>query len=132
MPFNVINVMLANKEVLISTEKVKFDNKGLGTIESEELYNAVLELKGYFPAEEQAEDKAQAENDESPIKDSIEKPVEDDAKGEDLEKQEEAKEPNFGDMTHDELDAYAKENFEDLSDYPKSGNKKEKMAFLSK
>lgn len=128
MPFNVINVTLANKEVLISNEKIKFDGKGLGTIESEELYNAVLELKGYFPAEVAKEVK----DEDSSIDSSIEDDKEEDVEEQDLKQDEEAKLPNFGNMTHDELDAYAEEHLDNLDDYPKSGNKKEKSAFLSK
>ena len=39
-------------EVGISTERVKFDENGIGEIQSKELYDEVIKLPNYFPVEE--------------------------------------------------------------------------------
>lgn len=135
MPFNVINVKLANKKgVLVSGELVDFDKDGLGTIQDEGIYKSVLELANFFPAEEQPE-KEEAPDEEEPSEDekkAIEDSIEDDSEGEELPDEEEKELPNFDSMTHAQLDAYAKENLESMEDYPKSGDKKEKIDFLTK
>ncbi|AYP68580.1 hypothetical protein EalM132_00068 [Exiguobacterium phage vB_EalM-132] len=131
MPYNVINVNLANKEkVLISNEFVDFNSEGLGTIQSEDLYHAVLELKGFFPEvkEEGEQDDEKGEDDKQVDSKEDEQPS---GEGEELGKQEDAEKPNFEAMTHAELDAYAKDHLSEDNEYPASGNKKEKADFLA-
>lgn len=52
MSYKVRNEKLAGLEVGISTERVKFDENGIGEIQSKELYDEVIKLSNYFPIEE--------------------------------------------------------------------------------
>jgi hypothetical protein len=52
MSYKVRNEKLAGLEVGISTERVKFDENGIGEIQSKELYDEVIKLPNYFPVEE--------------------------------------------------------------------------------
>jgi hypothetical protein len=61
MSFKVLNIRLAGKLVGISTETVQFDGQGVGEIQSESIYNEVLQLNNFFPVQDDSEEKARLE-----------------------------------------------------------------------
>lgn len=87
----ICNILLKGKEMTTSEGVVKFDEKGIGEISSEELYREIVTFPNFFPVEEEIDgnpnENADAkgvntpENSEEQIKDKSEKdeiPVEDD------------------------------------------------------
>lgn len=85
----ILNIRLANLTASISTELVKFDEKGIGEIKSEDIFKEALKLDNFFPVEEA--------KDEKPAKKVVEEKAEEtkvEAKDEQEEKEEkEAKKP---------------------------------------
>jgi hypothetical protein len=49
---SICNITMANKTVAISNETVSFDANGVGVIQSDELYNEIVNLANFFPVEE--------------------------------------------------------------------------------
>lgn len=55
------NILLRGQEVMLSTGAVQFDEHGIAEIESEEVYNGVLELKNFFAVEEEVKEEVKEE-----------------------------------------------------------------------
>jgi ribosomal protein L19E len=65
MGYKVRNHRLAGATVGISTERVKFDENGIGEIQSKELYDEVITLAHFSPVEDVVEDKVEEATEEA-------------------------------------------------------------------
>ncbi|MMZ43514.1 hypothetical protein D1872_50660 [compost metagenome] len=64
MSFKVLNHTLAGKLAYISTEEVQFGADGIGEIQSERVYQEVLEIANFFPVTEGIEPVPEPEGEE--------------------------------------------------------------------
>lgn len=100
------NEKLAGMEVTLSTEKCKFDDKGITEVNSEKIYNALLKLDNFSAVKEEVKKDEKNENDDKKQVEENEEEVTEVPKEEELEK-----------MTNEQLDNLAKEL--EVKDYDK-------------
>lgn len=127
MSFKIRNLDFINQEVSISTEQVKFDQDGVGEIQSELIFNNVVGLPGFESLEKPKED-------ENSLKDGIGGTSKEGFEGENLDGEENVQKPvkkASEKMTHKELDALASELEIDGEDYPKDQSKGVKSAYIN-
>ena len=80
----VVNERLVNEIVVIGEETVLFDEKGVGNIESVEVFKSTLQLEGFSPVDksdegDEDEDEDEGDEDKSDVEDEDEDEVDEDS-----------------------------------------------------
>ena len=141
MSFKIVNIKLANAETATASEVLKFDKDGVAEVESEDLYNSLLEIGNFHEYKEGhsitnpvLETEKPEKNEESVSENS---PKNDKDEQEESEPKNEKEEPVIvreakESMSHDELDEIADEyGLRDDEDYPQEEVKAVKTAYIN-